>query len=250
VRNGVDTQKLAIITTSWDDGHPLDERLAEILASYGIRGTFYVPLCYAQMPMMKTEQLRQLKGMGMEVGSHTLTHANLTRLGRTQILHELTESKQELEHLLGEAVTAFGYPGGKFNRTVRSCVIEAGYQLARTAVCFRPETAIDPFLMPVSLHFFPHSRTTHLTHALKEGNLSGLLNWYRLWGLQNDLVCLAAAALDYVVQHGGILHIWGHSWELEEYGLWDSFTEVVKIIARRPDVLYLTNSQAVSLIGS
>jgi peptidoglycan-N-acetylglucosamine deacetylase len=249
VRDGADTQKLAIVTTSWDDGHPLDERVAEILDAYGIRGTFYVPLRYAQIPRMKTEQLRQLQRMGMEIGSHTLTHPQLTGLDRGQILHELTESKHKLEDMLGDAVTAFCYPEGKFNQTARSCVIEAGYQLARTTLAFHPEMGIDPFLMPVSFQFFPHSRTVHAKHALKESNLSGLVNWYRFWGLQRNLVYLAEAALDYIVQHGGMLHIWGHSWELEEYNLWDSFRAVVKLIAQRRNVLYLTNSQAVDLIG-
>ena len=32
------------ITTSWDDGHPLDLRVAELLAKYGLQGTFYVPM--------------------------------------------------------------------------------------------------------------------------------------------------------------------------------------------------------------
>ena len=28
---------------SWDDGHPLDVRVAYLLAKYGLRGTFYIP---------------------------------------------------------------------------------------------------------------------------------------------------------------------------------------------------------------
>ena len=33
----------AFMTTSWDDGHPLDYRIAEMLQEYGLRGTFYIP---------------------------------------------------------------------------------------------------------------------------------------------------------------------------------------------------------------
>jgi hypothetical protein len=32
------------ITTSWDDGHPSDLRVAELLIKHGLRGTFYVPM--------------------------------------------------------------------------------------------------------------------------------------------------------------------------------------------------------------
>ena len=31
-----------IVTTSWDDGHPLDLKVADILSEFGIQGTFYV----------------------------------------------------------------------------------------------------------------------------------------------------------------------------------------------------------------
>jgi hypothetical protein len=31
-----------IVTTSWDDGHPADERVLDMLAERGLRGTFYI----------------------------------------------------------------------------------------------------------------------------------------------------------------------------------------------------------------
>ena len=248
MRDGSHSQTVAIVTTSWDDGHPLDQRVADILGSYGVRGTFYVPIQYAEMPRMTDAQLRQLAGTGMEIGSHTVTHARLSRFGRERILYELRESKRILEHVLGVAVPAFCYPEGKFSRVARACAVEAGYQLARTTMAFHPETTIDPFQMPVFFQFFPHTRSVHVRHAVKEGNLSGLLNWHRLWGRENNLDFLTQIALDHIVCHGGILHIWGHSWELEEYHLWDSFTRVIKCIAQHPDVLYLTNTQVARLV--
>jgi hypothetical protein len=30
------------VTTSWDDGHKLDMKLAVLLKKYGIKGTFYI----------------------------------------------------------------------------------------------------------------------------------------------------------------------------------------------------------------
>jgi hypothetical protein len=33
-------KRVAYITTSWDDGHPLDLRVAELLAKYGLKDTF------------------------------------------------------------------------------------------------------------------------------------------------------------------------------------------------------------------
>ncbi len=31
-----------IVTTSWDDGHPVDLKVADILLRFGVKATFYV----------------------------------------------------------------------------------------------------------------------------------------------------------------------------------------------------------------
>ena len=57
-----------IVTTSWDDGHPLDVRLAELLSSYGVPGTFYLPLMYSKIPLLGRPQMRAIRALGMEIG--------------------------------------------------------------------------------------------------------------------------------------------------------------------------------------
>jgi hypothetical protein len=47
------------LTTSWDDGHPLDFRVADLLSKYGLTGTFYIPR-QCQTPTMSEEQVREL----------------------------------------------------------------------------------------------------------------------------------------------------------------------------------------------
>lgn len=243
MRNGAGMKKTSIVTTSWDDGHPLDLRLAHLLSSYGILGTFYVPLHHRLFPAIAAGQIRTLRTRGMEIGSHTLTHPNLAKLRKKQGLHELMESKRILENTLGEPVVSLCYPEGKFNPTVRSWVVEAGYQLARTTAAFRTDTKFDPFCMPVSFQLFPHPHTVHIRHALKEGNLRGMMDWYRFWRMESDLIKLSELILGHILEYGGILHIWGHSWEVEKLGLWGLLEEVLRLIANRRGVLYLTNSQ-------
>ena len=50
----------AVITTSWDDGHPLDLRMAGLLAKYGLKGSFYVPTEYSEWPLMTRSQIVEL----------------------------------------------------------------------------------------------------------------------------------------------------------------------------------------------
>ena len=67
------------VTTSWDDGHPLDIRVAELLNKYALRGTFYVPM-RAEKQTMTVPQLRELSTR-FEIGAHTLAHTVLTSVG-------------------------------------------------------------------------------------------------------------------------------------------------------------------------
>jgi peptidoglycan-N-acetylglucosamine deacetylase len=247
MRDRVNIKKVAIVTTSWDDGHPLDIRLAEILNRCGMLGTFYIPLSYHGFPVMAREEMRALRAMGMEIGSHTLTHRKLTDLRQIEVLHELIESKKMLEDIVGELILSFCYPRGKFNSMVRSCVIEAGYKLARTTLAFRTDRKFDVFRMPVSFQLFPHSRIVLISHSLKEGNLVGLGNWYRLWKMENELMKLFELLLEHILTNGGILHIWGHSWEIEKFQLWGVLEEALKRIANLQEALYLTNSQILNL---
>jgi peptidoglycan-N-acetylglucosamine deacetylase len=254
--NKSDAKNVAIVTTSWDDGHPLDISLAEALASYNLLGTFYIPLVGVTMdkrekvklPIMDMNMIRSIKKMGMEIGSHTSTHRILTNQSSDIVINELVGSKKVLEDIVEEPVTSFCYPNGKFNRFVRSKAIKAGYRLARTTIAFRMGRDFDPFCMPVSFQFFAHTYNCHIRHAMKEANVKGLLEWYRFLQMENDPVKLAELTLQYILEHGGILHIWGHSWEIEQFGLWGALEEAFKRIANRPGVLYLTNAQVLEVI--
>jgi len=238
-----------IITTSWDDGHPLDIRLAELLATFGLKGTFYVPISYKANKLLDDGQLRYLRQMGMEIGSHTLTHSNLTKIAEEKMSSELIESKKKLEDILGDSVLAFCYPGGKFNKSSRDMVIEAGYILGRTTLGFRIDSDFDPFLMPVSFQFYPHKRCALFTHMLKEVNLTGLRNWIDYTHFDTDLSSLTKNLLDSVIKNQGVLHIWGHSWEIEEYGLWDLLKEILRCVSGQEIVKYCTNTDVIKTIN-
>ena len=56
----------------------MDVRLAELLDVYGLRGTFYVPLKYEGYDTIKNEEICHIRNIGMEIGSHTVTHSVLT----------------------------------------------------------------------------------------------------------------------------------------------------------------------------
>jgi hypothetical protein len=48
-----------------------------------------------------------------------------------------------------------------------------------------------------------------------------------------------------VRKNGGIFHLFGHSWEIERFGLWDELDEVLAYIAAHDNVMYLTNGELI-----
>jgi hypothetical protein len=243
----LDDRRLPVVTTSWDDGHPLDLRLAERLAAAGLRGTFYVPLRTGERRVMDRSAVLALRRMGMEIGSHTVTHRVLTRLAPDAARVELARSKEVLEQWLGEPVEAFSYPRGVFNRRVRAQVARAGYRLARTTRSFLDREMADPFRMPVSFQFFPHPAAIHVRHALKEGNLMGLAHWIRDHRGATALGALVETSVARVLERGGTLHLWGHSWEMEEFGLWEALASTCRALGGARGLRPATNSEALAL---
>src|SRR3989338_67972 len=65
--------------------------------------------------------------LGMEIGSHGVTHRPLTSLSRQDMEDELVQSKRVLEQQLGTPVHSMAVPGGFWNGAVGGAAPRAGY---------------------------------------------------------------------------------------------------------------------------
>jgi len=240
----------AYVTTSWDDGGAFDLTLAERLREHGVSGTFYWSVDCDRFPMPSSKDCKEILALDMEVGSHTMTHPDLTATKSEDLIWELEESKIRLEVLTGREVSSFCYPFGYFDRRTSGAVARAGYSLGRTTVGFRKELGADPFQMPVTFQVYPHGRRVHASHAVKERNGIGLGRWLSVYRAGTDLVALTAAAVDEVRTSGGFLHLWGHSWEIEEYGLWGALDQVLGVLEDHADISFVTNGELMALEGN
>jgi peptidoglycan/xylan/chitin deacetylase (PgdA/CDA1 family) len=221
------------MTTSWDDGHPLDFRVANLLVKYGLAGTFYVPRS-AERSVLNRAQIHELS-RSFEIGAHTLEHVYLDRISDTEAKKQLFGSRHWVQDVTGRECKVFCFPGGKFRKKHLSQLREAGFQAARTVELLSTE---DPrrvnglFLLPTTVQVYPHGRLTYLKNRLKRPFAASL--WSSCAPLRtNDLVVLAKDALDRVTARGGVFHLWGHSWEIEEYQLWDRLEQIFSMIAAR-----------------
>jgi peptidoglycan/xylan/chitin deacetylase (PgdA/CDA1 family) len=131
--------RVAVIT--FDDGWLSSLTVAApLLRGLGARATFYV--CPGRWGgqhwrfsgehgrLLDRSGVRELHALGMEIGSHSLTHVDLRTLDDHALREELVRSKEEIEALTGEPCVTFAYPFGLHDERVERAAEAAGYRLA------------------------------------------------------------------------------------------------------------------------
>jgi peptidoglycan/xylan/chitin deacetylase (PgdA/CDA1 family) len=94
---------------------------------------------HVKMPniMLTWNEVNEMNRLGMTIGAHTLTHANLPSAGIVDATAEITGSKKMLERHIGRPVTMFSYPNGGaesyFTPELERVVARAGYHAATTS---------------------------------------------------------------------------------------------------------------------
>lgn len=78
------------------------------------------------------EQIREMMEGGVTIGSHAVTHRDLTHLSDDECKVELSESMRMLGDLLGRPPRFLAYPGGRHDERVRRLAAAAGYDAAFT----------------------------------------------------------------------------------------------------------------------
>jgi peptidoglycan/xylan/chitin deacetylase (PgdA/CDA1 family) len=140
LQNGPPMTKCAVIT--FDDGYTDFYRHAfPILSRYNFSATVFVPTAYIGTQPIRFKgkdcltwiEIRELKNHGIDFGSHTVTHPQLSSLDASSVKSEIVNSKQTLEENMGGSVDSFAYPyafpeeNASFVRLVRETLIDAGY---------------------------------------------------------------------------------------------------------------------------
>lgn len=226
----------AVVTTSWDDGHRLDGRLAALLDKYEIPATFYVsPRNIELTPRdrMPADGVRELAER-FEIGGHTLTHQRLPRLTDQAAAEEIRAGKDELEGTIGAPVTSFCYPRGEYRRNHVRLVGAAGFTLARTVR--RGALSLGtPLESLTTVNAYAHRVDGPIALRLARLRPRTAIKLYLSWDE------LAITWFRRCLRDGGVFHLWGHSWEVDARGDWRRLERTLDHIARRPEVTYVAN---------
>lgn len=124
------------IMLTFDDGYrDFFENAFPILKKHRIKATVFVVSDFMENPgdeYMTIEQIIEIQKFGIEIGSHSVNHPNLTSLNQKDLDHQLRTSKKIIEDLINHEVISFAYPSGQYNDQVVFATQSAGYQFAVT----------------------------------------------------------------------------------------------------------------------
>jgi peptidoglycan/xylan/chitin deacetylase (PgdA/CDA1 family) len=123
-----------VVILSFDDNRKGDFTYAKpILDKYGFKATFFV-ICgkTTDKGAMNWQDIAAMQSDGMDIESHTMTHAHLNTLSQTQLDFEIGGSKQCLaSHGYNSTIFAYPYNEGSNNPTVVNTVAKY-YDMARS----------------------------------------------------------------------------------------------------------------------
>ncbi len=224
-------KKQILVTTSWDDGHILDVKLAALLQRYGIRGTFYIAPKHREFSKANLLSKHDINEIGkfFEIGAHTMTHPHLTKIPNVMAAREINQSKHFLEQTVGNHIDSFCYPYGAYNDKIASLVATSGFRIARTTKRTVFFSTNNPYALPTTVHAYTHRQDLF--------NISLLLRYKTItWD------ALAKRQFDIIAETGGVYHLWGHSWEIEKFNGWNRLENVLYYIANHRHAAHITNA--------
>ena len=130
----------------WSDGYTY---AFPILRELGFVGTFYVITGrIGQLGNLSGTQMQAMAAGGMEMGDHTVSHADLPAKTPAVARFEIDGGVRQIEAVLGVRPVTFAYPYGGTSVRDQALVAQGGLDLAVTTVEGCLETAANQFAAP------------------------------------------------------------------------------------------------------
>jgi peptidoglycan/xylan/chitin deacetylase (PgdA/CDA1 family) len=129
-----DSVPLPVFT--FDDGHISNyEYAVPILSTFALPAIFFITASWIESGpnYMSWQQIRTIRSLGHQIGSHTSSHPMLTHCSDSELKQEIQVSKDLLENKLGAAVESISFPGGRYNKRVLEACERAGYDRVYTS---------------------------------------------------------------------------------------------------------------------
>jgi peptidoglycan/xylan/chitin deacetylase (PgdA/CDA1 family) len=124
-----------VIALTFDDGYSsVYHHALPVVAAYGWRATVFPVIDFVGVDnawpgqpsfvpvatLMSWRELSEISALGWEIGAHTRSHPDLTRINDLALMDEVVQARLTLEDRLGQAVRVFAYPYGCHDKRVRA----------------------------------------------------------------------------------------------------------------------------------
>ena len=203
------------VTFSYDDGDKADRRLVDIFNNYGMKATFnLIPSRFDGETVVSSGELRSLYD-GHEIACHSYSHPHLARLPLTGQSREIALGRLSLERLSGRLVRGMATPYGERNDDTLVAMKAAGMAYCRNA-------GVSGGLS-VPADFLDWTPSCHHTGA------PAVIEKFRNEWIHQPW------------QYGGLLFIWGHSFEFDRADNWELAEQICSSLAGIDDVWFATN---------
>lgn len=203
------------VTFSYDDGDKADRRLVDIFNNYGMKATFnLIPSRFDGETVVSSGELRSLYA-GHEIACHSYSHPHLARLPLTGQSREIALGRLSLERLSGRLVRGMATPYGEKNDDTLVAMKAAGMAYCRNA-------GVSGGLS-VPADFLDWTPSCHHTGA------PAVIEKFRNEWIHQPW------------QYGGLLFIWGHSFEFDRADNWELAEQICSSLAGIDDVWFATN---------
>jgi peptidoglycan/xylan/chitin deacetylase (PgdA/CDA1 family) len=124
------------IVLTFDDGYEDNYAVAfPLLRRYGFTGTFFVVTStVGTSDHLTVAQIKEMAAAGMAFGSHGQHHVDFSALPPSIARSELENSKRLIGGWVGDPVTFFAYPSGRYSESVERNLSDLGYRGAVTEI--------------------------------------------------------------------------------------------------------------------
>lgn len=212
------------VAFSWDDGALEDLKLFELHEKYEIPAIFFVPSYNSEgREVLPAKDISGNKSELISFGGHTKSHRYLTRINPQEVDEEILSNKIYLEDILGEEVPHFCLPGGAYDDEILKAAY-AHFKTVRSADTMNFRKPID--ICKPSIHMFKRGNKSLFGNALRNMNIKDAL--FVLSHYTTDYFDNVYSILKRHSSDNSTIVIWGHSWELEKYELWNQVEAMMK----------------------
>lgn len=137
------------IILTFDDGYADNyEVMMPILRAHNMKAVVYVIANELGKPGYLTiEQLREMQGRGIEIGSHTANHRPLIGLSQKELFHEIGDSKIFIEWSGINEAGSLSYPNGLYSDDIIKVLKERNYHTAVTGDAGLNDFDTNPYLL-------------------------------------------------------------------------------------------------------